>query len=220
MASRESCAFILEGLPARTAPAHGLNGVEFVVADDHAGLRAAVREGACRSRLPTLLHPLPPQRPRPSCRARPSATTACKELRWLYDRRVRSRRPARTSPHLDRQMEQPDIPSSSAGSRKPSRRRSPSTKAPARQHHISISKAPICSNASTRKSNAEPTSLPDLPQRRRMPTPRPRPYASETHENWLRSPPLSQHERSQGAQKNQPPPSRIAQPIHDRLCRT
>ena len=55
--SRSSWKDFLLGLRRR-----GLTGVEFVVADDHAGLRSAVRE-VWPIRLPTLLCPLPPQRP-------------------------------------------------------------------------------------------------------------------------------------------------------------
>ena len=42
----------------------GLSGVELVVADDHAGLRAAIREVLSRGRLSALLCALPPERPR------------------------------------------------------------------------------------------------------------------------------------------------------------
>ena len=92
------------------------------------------------------------------CRARPT-TTACRNCAGSTIG-VRSRRPARTSPHRSPNGA-PDIPSSSAGSRKPSRRRSPSTGS--RDSTISISRAPTCSNASTRKSNAEPTSCESSP---------------------------------------------------------
>ena len=87
------------------------------------------------------------------CRARPT-TTACRNCAGSTIA-ARSRRPARTSPHGSPNG-QTAIPSSSDGSRKPSRRRSPSTGFPAST--ISISKAPTCSNASTRRSSAEPTS--------------------------------------------------------------
>ena len=97
--SRSSWKDFLLGLRRR-----GLNGVEFVVADDHAGLRAAVREVLARGRLPALLRPLPPQRPRPSAaqgRRRLPAGTAL-ALRPALDRGgpPRSRR-------LDRQMGRP-----------------------------------------------------------------------------------------------------------------
>ena len=49
----------LTGLKAR-----GLAGVEFVVADDHAGLRRALVEAAARGGLPALLRSLPAQRSR------------------------------------------------------------------------------------------------------------------------------------------------------------
>lgn len=83
MASRESSSswkeFLL-GLQTR-----GLHGVEFVVADDHAGLRAAIREvlnGAAYQRcyvhfLRNALDHLP----------RKADDDCLQELRWIYDRR-------------------------------------------------------------------------------------------------------------------------------------
>ena len=59
--SRSSWNDFLLGLRRR-----GLSGVEFVITDDHAGLRASRPRGPPRSRLPALLRPLPAQRPRPS----------------------------------------------------------------------------------------------------------------------------------------------------------
>src|SRR3546814_9395038 len=63
----------------------GLHGTEFVVADDHAGLRAAIREvltGAAYKRcyvhfLRNALDHLP----------RKADADCLQELRWLYDRR-------------------------------------------------------------------------------------------------------------------------------------
>src|SRR3546814_3101111 len=63
----------------------GLHGTEFVVADDHAGLRAAIREvltGAAYQRcyvhfLRNALYHLP----------RKADDDCLQELRWLYDRR-------------------------------------------------------------------------------------------------------------------------------------
>ena len=124
--SRSSWKDFLIGLRRR-----GLNGVEFVVADDHAGLRSAVREvlpEAAFQRcyvhfLRNALDHLP----------RKADDDCLQELRWLYDRR--SIEEARQRPRrLDRQMGRAAIRSSSLGSRKPSRRRSPSTRLP-RQHH-------------------------------------------------------------------------------------
>jgi len=87
--SRSSWRDFLLGLKGR-----GLNGVEFVVADDHAGLRAALREAlpeaACqRCYVHFLRNALDyvPRRVDDDC---------LQELRWLYDRRdlseARSRR--------------------------------------------------------------------------------------------------------------------------------
>ena len=78
--SRSSWRDFLLGLKAR-----GLHGVEFVVADDHAGLRAALREvlaeAACqRCYVHFLVNALDhvPRRVDDDC---------LQELRWLYDRR-------------------------------------------------------------------------------------------------------------------------------------
>ncbi len=70
------------GLP---VPARDLNGVEFVVADDHAGLRSAVREVLAEAAfqrcyvhfLRNALDHLP----------RKADDDCLQELRWLYDRR-------------------------------------------------------------------------------------------------------------------------------------
>jgi len=83
MAARESCSAWKDFLLALKA--RGLNGVEFVVADDHAGLRAAIREvlaGAAYQRcyvhfLRNALDHLP----------RKADDDCLQELRWLYDRR-------------------------------------------------------------------------------------------------------------------------------------
>jgi putative transposase len=78
--SRSSWKDFLLGLRKR-----GLNGVEFVVADDHAGLRSAVREVltevAFQAATSTSC-----ATPSIICPARPT-TTDLQELRWLYDRR-------------------------------------------------------------------------------------------------------------------------------------
>ena len=78
--SRSSWKDFLVGLRRR-----GLHGVEFVVADDHAGLRSAVREVLTEAAfqrcyvhfLPNALDPLP----------RKADDDCLQELRWLYDRR-------------------------------------------------------------------------------------------------------------------------------------
>ncbi len=59
--SRSSWRDFLLGLRRR-----GLNGVEFVVADDHAGLRSAIREVLTEAAFQRGSRPLPPQRPRSS----------------------------------------------------------------------------------------------------------------------------------------------------------
>jgi transposase-like protein len=68
--SRSSWRDFLLGLKAR-----GLHGVEFVVADDHAGLRAALREALAEAGLSALLCPFSQERA--TCRAG-STTTACR----------------------------------------------------------------------------------------------------------------------------------------------
>ena len=78
--SRSSWKDFLLGLRRR-----GLNGVEFVVADDHAGLRASIREGLPEAAfqrcyvhfLRNALDHLP----------RKADDDCLQELRWLYDRR-------------------------------------------------------------------------------------------------------------------------------------
>ena len=75
---------VLEGLPARPAR-RGLHGVELVVADDHAGLRAAIREVLAEAAyqrcyvhfLRNALDHVP----------RKADDDCLQELRWLYDRR-------------------------------------------------------------------------------------------------------------------------------------
>ena len=155
--SRSSWNDFLLGLRRR-----GLNGVEFVVSDDHAGLSSAVREVLAEAAfqrcyvhfLRNALDYLP----------RKADDDCLQELRWLYDRRIWSRRLTRTWPHGSPNGERA-IPSSSAGSRKPSRKPSPSIGCHAST--ISISRAPTCSSASTRRSNAELMSCASSP------TPRP-----------------------------------------------
>jgi transposase-like protein len=112
--SRSSWKDFLLGLRRR-----GLHGVEFVVADDHAGLRASVREvlaeAAFRDAMSTSC-----ATPSTTCRARPT-TTACRSCAGSTTG-ARSTRPAATF--------QPGSPngalatqSSSPGSRRISRRR-------------------------------------------------------------------------------------------------
>ena len=128
--SRSSWKDFLVGLRRR-----GLHGVEFVVADDHAGLRSAVREVLTEAAfqrcyvhfLPNALDPLP----------RKADDDCLQELRWLYDRR--SIEEARQDLAAWIAKWAPAIPNSSDGSKKPSKRRSPSTGS--RASIISISRA-------------------------------------------------------------------------------
>ena len=154
--SRSSWKDFLLGLRRR-----GLHGVEFVVADDHAGLRSAIREvlpEAAVQRcyvhfLRNALDHLP----------RKADDDCLQELRWLYDRRT-SRRPAATWP-LGSPNGAIAIKSSSIGSR--TRSKTPSPSIACRASTISISRAQTCSNASTKRSSAAPTSCASSP------TPRP-----------------------------------------------
>jgi transposase-like protein len=63
----------------------GLNGVEFVIADDHAGLRAAIREVLSAGGRPEMLCPL--LRNALDHLPRKADDDCLQELRWLYDRR-------------------------------------------------------------------------------------------------------------------------------------
>ena len=138
--SRSSWKDFLIGLRKR-----GLNGVELVVADDHAGLRMAIREvlpEAAFQRcyvhfLRNALDHLP----------RKADDDCLQELR-CFTTAARSKRPATTSPPGSPNGARV-IRSSSHGSRNIGRR-SPSTGC--RASIISISKAPTCWNASTRRS--------------------------------------------------------------------
>ena len=135
----------------------GLDGVEFVVADDHAGFappsarssrRRPSSDATCTSSAtPSII-----------CHARPT-TTACRSCAGFMTGGM-SRRPAAIFPPGSPNGA-PVIKSSSIGSRKQSRTPSPSTGC--RASTISISRAPTCLNASTRKSNAGPTSCASSP---------------------------------------------------------
>ena len=161
IASRESCSswkdFLL-GLRRR-----GLNGVEFVVADDHAGLRSAVREILVEAAFQRCYVHLPHATPSTICRARPT-TAACRNCAGSTTG-AQSRRRARTSPHGSPNG-RPATRNSSGGSRKPSRTPSPSTGC--RASTISISRAQTCSNASTRRSNDGPMSCASSPTPREL----------------------------------------------------
>ena len=144
--SRSSWKDFLLGLRKR-----GLNGVEFVVADDHAGLRSAVREVLTEVAfqrcyvhfLRNALDHLP----------RKADDDCLQELRWLYDRRS-----------IEEARQDLAAWIAKWGARYPKlvgwveetiEETSPSTGSPAST--ISISRAPTCWSASTRRSNAGPT---------------------------------------------------------------
>ena len=150
--SRSSWKDFLLGLRRR-----GLNGVEFVVADDHAGLRASVREVLPETAfqrcyvhfLRNALDHLP----------RKADDDCLQELRWLYDRRSIDEARRDLAAWIAKWA--PATRSSSPGSKRRSRRRSPSFAC--LSSTISISRAPTCSNASTRRSAGEPMSCASSP---------------------------------------------------------
>ena len=159
MANRESHSSwkdFLVGLRRR-----GLNGVEFVVADDHAGLRSAVREVLTEAAfqrcyvhfLRNALDHLP----------RKADDDCLQELRWLYDRRSieEARQDLR---HMDRQVGKP-LPETRRMGRG-NHRGDPYLLPAPRASIISTSRAPTCSSASTRRSSAEPTSCASSPMQK------------------------------------------------------
>ena len=84
-----------------------------------------------------------------------------------------------------------------------------------RQHHKHL-KAPTCSNASTRRSGGEPMSCASSPTLSVLPS-----YPSASRRNpreLARSPPIPQHERSQRAQENSAPPSRLIPANMTAIC--
>ena len=121
LANRESVTSWKDFLVALKA--RGLDGVEFVVSDDHEGLKRAIREtlpAAAWQRcyvhfLRNALDDLP----------RRAGDDCLQELRWLYDWRDSPRR-ARTSPAGSASGRR-STPSSATGSRRTSRRRSPTS---------------------------------------------------------------------------------------------
>ena len=188
----------------------GLNGVEFVVADDHAGLRAAIREvlpEAAFQRcyvhfLRNALDHLP----------RKADDDCLQELRWLYDRRdveeARRDLAAWIAKWGDRYQKLVDwveetIEETFTFYRLP------------RQHHKHLKSTNMLERLNEEIKRTNPRRA-HLPQCRGLPAPRPR-LSRRNPRKLARSPPLPQHERPQGAQENLPPQSRLTQPTHDRL---
>jgi len=136
----------------------GLHGVEIVVADDHGGLRSAIREVLADAAFQRCYVHLPHATRSTICRARPT-TTACRNCAG-FTIGARSRKLARTWPPGSPNGAHA-IRSSPPGWKTTSRRRSPSTAFPA--NTISISRAPTCSNASTKRSGGEPMSCASSP---------------------------------------------------------
>ena len=158
--SRSSWRDFLLGLKAR-----GLHGVEFVVADDHAGLRAALREALAeaayqRCYVHFLRNALDyvPRRVDDDC---------LQELRWLYDRRdlAEARRDLaawlakwsgkypKLTGWVEENIDETLTPAfAGAGS-----------STGCRVSTISILNRPICWSASMRRSSAQPTSCASSP---------------------------------------------------------
>ena len=152
---------------------------------------------------PAMLRALPPQRLRPP--ARKADDDCLQELRWLYDRRsveeTRRDLAAWIAKWGDRYQKLVDwveetIEETFTFYRLP------------RQHHKHLKSTNI-SNASTMKSNAEPC-RPHLPQCPGLSASHPSLSRRNTRK-LARIPPLPQYERSQRAQEDQPPPSRLTQ---------
>ena len=143
--------FIVEGLPAdrlaQTRPATASSWSSPTI------MQACARPSArsCPKQPSSAATSTSCATPSITCRARPT-TTACRSCAGSTTA-ARSKRPATTSPPGSPNGARV-IRSSSHGSRKRSRRRSPSTGC--RASIISISKAPTCWNASTRRSGDEP----------------------------------------------------------------
>jgi len=148
--SRSSWKDFLLGLRRR-----GLNGVEFVVADDHAGLRMAIREvlpeAAFQRCYVHFLRNALDHLPR-------KADDDC--LQAGFTTGDPSRRPAATSPPGSPNGA-PATQSLLDGSKKRSRR--PSLSTGFRASTISTSRAPTCWSASTRRSGGEPMSCASSP---------------------------------------------------------
>src|SRR5215208_335312 len=185
----------------------GLSGVELVVADDHAGLRAAIREVLSEAAfqrcyvhfLRNALDHLP----------RKADDDCLQELRWLYDRRSAEEAGRDLAAWIAKWGSRH---ASSPGPRRPSRRPSPSTAAPTApqtpQEHQHA-------RAPQRGDQVPDLRRPNLPQRRLMLPPHPSACRRNPRE-LARSTPLPQHGRPQRAQQSPAPPSRLAQS----LCRT
>ena len=171
MANRESRSSWRD-FPSRIAPARG---VEFVVADDHAGLRSAIRRG----RLPAGLTSTSSATPSIICRARPTITV-CRSCAG-FTTGARSRRRARISPPKSRRIglaawiakwgnrypklvgwAEETIEETLAFYRLP------------RQHHKHPKSANMLERLNEEIKRPDPR-CPHLPQCRGLPAPRPRP---------------------------------------------
>jgi transposase-like protein len=201
MANRESRSSWKDFLA--TLRRRGLNGVEFVVADDHAGLRLAVREvlpevafQRCYVHfLRNALDHLP----------RKADDDCLQELRWLYDRRsIEEARQdlaawiakwATRYPKLVGWVEE-TIEETLTFYRLP------------RKHHKHLKSTNMLErlNEEIKRRTRVVRIFPNTEACLRLV----RALAVETHEKLARSPPLPQHDRPQRAQENPPPPSRIS----------
>ena len=181
------------------------NGVEFVVADDDAGLRASVREVSPRSPSRGAMS-TSCATPSTTCRARPT-TTACRSCagsttgaRSRKTRRDLSAWIAEWSaryPKLVAWVEE-IIEETLTFYRLPLQH----------QKHLKSTNVRERLNGEIRPRTYVVRIFPNY---RRLSTPRSSPCRRNSRE-LARGPPLPQNERSQGAQENPIPPSRIDQP--------
>ena len=210
MANRESRSSWRDFLLALRA--RGLHGVELVVADDHAGLRAAIREVLSEAAyqrcyvhfLRNALDYLP----------RKADDDCLQELRWLYDRRDLHEVKADLAQWLAKVA--PLSPSHRLGGgddRGDLHLLPPAQAAP---------QAPeVDQHAGAPQRGNPPPHLrgPHLPQLTKLPAPGQGARRRNARE-LARGPPLPQHGRSQGAQEDHPQESRLTSHQGRPSCRT
>ena len=203
LANRESTTSWREFL-LRPESSAACSGVRLAISDDHAGLRRALAEVLTEGRLAALLRPLPAQRAR---------LPAAQRRRRVPDRAALALRPARRrrSPRTSRawlRNGRPNTPNSAPGWRKTSRKPGPSTAS--RASTTNTSKAPTCSNGSTRRLKRRTHIVRIFPNEAsclRLV----RALASEQHEEWLDGARLPRHAPPQGPTQTLAPNRRLAE---------
>ena len=179
--SRSSWRDFLVGLRER-----GLAGVEFVVSDDHAGLRAAIREvlpeaawQRCYVHFFRNALDYVPRKVDDDC---------LQELRWIYDRRDLAE--ASATWRVDRQMAGQIPEAGATGSRSNIEETLSFYRLP-RQHHKHLKSTNMLERLNEeikRRTHGRAY----LPQRRELPAAGAG-AGVETHENWLEATPLPEH---------------------------